>query len=430
MKFRIGRWLGAAGMFMILVGLALGIGRIDGGKTSWQVGRAAANPDSRIYLPLVVRAYQAPAPLWRFGAAIARRRLLDYPADQIIGLRLGWYVDWTVTPNAPQPYGIEYIPIVRLKQWKVKDGVPMRCCAGPGCEYLKVNGQYTYTVSPSLEILRQVAQERPGLLWVIGNEIERVDWETSDGGCAGQDEMLPEVYAEAYHEIREAIRAIDPTARFAIGGVVQFTPLRRQYLQRVWDAYRAKYGRDMPVDVWNVHVFILQEKKGEWGADIPAGIESEQGILYTIEDNKRFELGWQQLLSMRQWMKEIGQQNKPLIITEYGVNMPPHYSGFSYEEVKTSFMYPSFDQFLNYKDCNLGYGADECRLIQRWNWYSLDDDSGRFEDGEYHQFYNGNLLYSGLGGQPQGISPLGIYWREYVRGLSSEGGRPSWWLGP
>ena len=32
----------------------------------------------------------------------------------------------------------------------------------------------------------------------------------------------------------------------------------------------------------------------------------------------------------------------------------------------------SFDYFLNTKDCNLGYGADECRLVQRWLWFSLD----------------------------------------------------------
>ncbi len=60
---------------------------------------------------------------------------------------------------------------------------------------------------------------------------------------------------------------------------------------------------------------------------------------------------------------------------------------------------------------------DGHRLVQRWNWYSLDDDSGKYENGQYYQFYNGNLLYSGLGANAAGLSPLGYYWQAYVRAL-------------
>ena len=36
-------------------------------------------------------------------------------------------------------------------------------------------------------------------------------------------------------------------------------------------------------------------------------------------------------------------------------------------------MIQTFDYFLNTKDCNLGYAADQCRLVQRWNWYSFNE---------------------------------------------------------
>lgn len=372
-----------------------------------------------IYLPFVAKNYMAPAPLWRFGAAKARRPLEDYiqtDPNQIIGLRLGWYVDWTVAMNAPEPYGMEYVPIVRLKQWKLQDGSTWTTCCVE-CPYVQVNGQYTYTVSPDLNMIRSIAVARPGKLWVIGNEIERVDWATGSGYCNRQDEMLPEVYAEAYHDIRQAILDADSTARFAIGGVIQATPLRLEYLNRIWNAYQQKYGTEMPVDVWNVHAFVLREEKGSWGADIPAGINATQGQLYEVLDNRNFAIAWGHIRAMRDWMRAKGRQNKPLIITEYGVNMPPHFEGFSPEEVRDHFMYLSFNSFLNQTDTNLGYSADGYRLVQRWNWYSLDDDSGYYEGNQYRQFYNGNLLYSDLGGQPQGLSPLGVYWQQYVQAL-------------
>jgi hypothetical protein len=36
-------------------------------------------------------------------------------------------------------------------------------------------------------------------------------------------------------------------------------------------------------------------------------------------------------------------------------------------------MVATFNYFLDTKDCDIGYAADDCRLVQRWVWYSLDD---------------------------------------------------------
>jgi len=368
-----------------------------------------------VFLPLTMKNHIAERPLWRFGAAIARNSILSYDSVEMKKLRLGWYVNWTMN-DAPEPYGMEYVPMVRIKQLK-DDGVgnPVICCAD--CEYLI---PHAYTTTPDVTTVTTYAAAHPGKLWILGNEIERVDW----GNCSYQDEILPELYAVAYHELYTAIKGADPTAQIAIGGVVEATPLRLEYLTKVWDAYQTTYGGDMPVDVWNVHAFVLREVAGEWGADVPAGSDAATGVVYTAKDNKDWSKAQAQLIAYRGWMKDHGQQNKPLIISEYGVNMPAWAetnppNQFEPEHVRDEFMHPSFDFFLNYTDVSLGYPADGYRLVQRWNWYSLDDDSGWWEEGVYYQNFNGNLFHSGDADEPRGLSEHGENWIDYVESIST-----------
>jgi hypothetical protein len=409
----LGIWIGIVSLGLV-AGLASLAGVFAAGEIQAETGRSIAQagttPSGVMFLPIVQKNFLWPSPLWRFGAAQARRPLLEYDAEEMKGLRLGWYLNWSVTQDAPEPYGIEYVPLVRVKQWKVDGtGARIKCCAD--CAYEEPHAYFT---TPEVATISAVAAANPGMMWVLGNEIERVDWSS---GC--QDEILPELYAVAYHDLYTTIKAADPTAQVAIGGVIQATPLRLEYLTRVWDAYLLQYGTPMPVDVWNVHAFVLQEVKGSWGADIPAGIDATEGEVYGVLDNKDFSIAQEHIIAFRSWMKERGQQDKPLVITEYGVNMPDWVSpgDFTPEDVRDEFMYPSFDFFLNYTDPNLGYPADGYRLVQRWNWWSLDDDSGVYEDGVYKQYYNGNLFYSGYGDQPMGLSELGGYWTDYVRSL-------------
>jgi hypothetical protein len=122
-----------------------------------------------------------------------------------------------------------------------------------------------------------------------------------------------------------------------------------------------------------VHNFILQEQLWSYGAGIPPGIDAETGVVYasdsshidmTIFDN--------QIRAFRQWMKDRGQQNKPLIVSEYGVLYPDGTRGIDFgPAVVQDFMIKSFDYFLYTKDCNLGLASDDCRLVQRWAWFCL-----------------------------------------------------------
>lgn len=241
---------------------------------------------------------------------------------------------------------------------------------------------------PGGQDLEQVIQSNPGSLWIVGNEPDVV-W---------QDNATPVEYATVYHEVYGLLKTIDPTCQVAIGGVSQATPLRLQYLDMILDAYRDLYGEMIPVDVWNVHAFILREERGSWGVEIPPGISVDQGRRFEIDDHDDMTIFQQQIVAFRRWMKDKGERNKPLIVSEYGILMPEDY-GFPSERVR-EFMYATFDYFMTATDHSLGYPADGDRLVQRWAWYSLSDTN----------YATGNLFDPDTGL----ITPLGLAYGSYT----------------
>lgn len=254
----------------------------------------------------------------------------DRAAKPLSELRPGWYLTWYTAQHASGTFA----QMVRIPR-----------------------GQ----IVPSLETIAQIAQDNPGALWLIGNEMD-VIW---------QDNSTPEQYAAAYHDVYATLKQADPTSRVAIGGISEPTPLRMQYLDRILQVYRERYGQDMPVDVWNVHNFILPEVRGSWGVDIPPGMAANSGVQRTIDEHDNLAIFKQQLIDFRRWMAQRGFRDKELIVSEYGVLMYEDY-GFGYERMR-DFMLGSFDLMLNTTDTALGLSADGNRLVQRWCWYSLSD---------------------------------------------------------
>jgi hypothetical protein len=286
---------------------------------------------------------------------------LPITQDMTQRLGFGWYLDWTVSPEAFSSTDAEYMPMVRLK-----DGKP-----GIGEEALVA-----------------AVDAMPGATWLIGNEPD-VKW---------QDNVPPDLYAQAYHDLYLFLKTRDPTCQVAIGGVSQPTPLRLRYLDRILETYRARYGEPMPVDVWNVHNFVLREEQDSWGVDIPPGMAEQTGCLHEIADHDNMDIFQQQIVEFRRWMKERGQQDKALIITEYGILMPVDY-GFPPNEVQ-QFMLDTFEFFRTAADPEVGYPSDGYRLVQRWCWFSLSD----------RRYPTGNLL------QPdsQQPTPLGKAFGQYA----------------
>ena len=302
------------------------------------------NEDQFVYLPTLIKSYVAPeGRLCRFGVG-AGGNLGDYNVNS---LRMGWYVDWTTTTNPSRPGGISYMPTIRLSQ----------------------TGSTTYSSSPSGSALTQAIQNLSGNLWLIGNEPDRRDW---------QDSLEPGVYARAYHDLYYQIKGQDPTAKIAAGSIVQPTPLRLQYLDMVLNAYKQLYHASMPVDVWNIHGFILHERSCTyypddcWGAEIPPGIDAKEGMLYGIDDNDNIAIFQQFIQSFRQWMADRGYQSRPLIITEFGVQMPPDL-GFPSSRVN-AYMDATFSYLLTATGPT-GNPNDNYHLVQRWAWYSLTDNN-------------------------------------------------------
>jgi hypothetical protein len=273
-------------------------------------------------------------------------------------LQPGWYLTWGTSMNP----GGNFAQMVRVPR-----------------------GQ----IVPKLEIIAQIAQTNPGALWLVGNEMD-VIW---------QDNATPEQYAAAYHDVYATLKQADPSSRVAIGGITEPSPLRMQYLDRVLQVYRDRYGQEMPIDIWNVHNFILPEVRGSWGVDIPPGLTANSGVQRTIDDHDRLDIFKQQLIDFRRWMAQRGYQDKELIVSEYGILMYEDY-GFDYERVR-KFMLGSFDVMLNTTDASLGLPADGYRLVQRWCWYSLADTA----------YPTGNLADPNTGE----LTPLGRDFQAYLK---------------
>lgn len=273
----------------------------------------------------------APLGRERFGVGVPFSPISDYEVEQ---LGIGWYLNWRVEVDPPRPGGVDFWQMVRVSEESFR---------------------------PEAATIRAAASANPGSIWLIGNEPD-VAW---------QDDTTPERYAQIYHELYQLLKSTDPTCRVAIGGVSQPTPMRLAYLERVLSAYREHYGEPMPVDVWNVHAFILREERDSWGVGIPPGMDANAGELYEIDDHDDLEIFRQQILAFRRWMAEHGQRERPLVVSEYGIVMPADY-GFDQQRVQ-EFMHATFDYFLTATDEEVGYPADDNRLVQWWAWYSLAD---------------------------------------------------------
>ncbi len=267
-------------------------------------------------------------------------------------LNAGWYWDWAAKTEPTLP-DLEYIRTVRLKP----------------------SGENDYTSSPSGKTLRNVIKANPGVIWSIANEPD----------CVWMDNVRSDVYAKAYHDLYYLIKGIDPTARVAAGNIVQPTPQRMTYLDRVLAAYEETYAEPLPADLWIIHNYTLCEncwpypQPGEpfaWGAcrvpDWPNG--SPEDIFYSVEDHWELKHFAERVMTFRQWMYDNGYQHMPLYISEYGILFYDGLVKGKTVQDNVDFMNTTFDWMRTARDPDIGYPEDDNRLVQRWAWFSLDHD--------------------------------------------------------
>jgi len=267
------------------------------------------------------------------------------------GLRFGNYFDWMLDAAPLQPEGVRYWQMIRVSE------------AG---------------VSTPWEEIETTLAAQPGAVWVIGNEPD-VIW---------QDNVTPARYAELYHQAYTFIKDRDPTALIAIAGVAQPTPLRLAYLDIVLDSYQDMYGAPLPVDIWNVHNFILREEAGSWGVDIPPGMGDELAIRHEISEHDDIAIFQQRLVDFRAWMDARGYGDHPLAVTEFGVIMPEDF-GFPPESV-AAFMTAALG-FLQTAANDSGYPPDDGRLVQWWFWFILFAEEEGLRTGNLFDVWSGQI---------------------------------------
>lgn len=316
----------------------------------------------------------------RFGVNVLGS-ITDYDLKQLGPV--GWYQSWSVLSTPPEPNGIEFVQLIRLRE-----------------------GDYW---PPDWGAIQNTLALNPGSLWLIGNEAD----------VFTQDNCTPQQYAERYHECYTFIKQRDPSARVSAGGIVQPTALRLKWLDQARAAYNSSYGMTMPVDLWNIHMQILPERRNGWGCDIPPGLTENLGEDHQVVDNVSALLFGQKVRMFRQWMHDRGEGDKQLIISEYGVLMP---SGYGYlggankaagDQMVKDYMTGSFDYCLTATDPVLGYGPDGNRMVQRWSWYSLNDRMADLEADPPYLGFNGGL-FDPPRAFPGVLTQFGQHFRDYL----------------
>lgn len=358
----------AVAIFLLMIAL--------GSVAHWQVS-AGSEPAPTAVI--------ADAPLCRFGVNVINgETFTDHDATP---LRIGWYLNYLATANVDEPPGVDFVPIIRLRQ---------------------IN-ETEYSYLPNGTTLLNAINAAPGSTWVIGNEPDR--------RTSIQDNVEPHIYAAAYHELYHLIKQADPTAEIVAGAIVQPTPLRLKYLDMVLDNYYVRYGQAMPVDAWSVHNFILNEVSCSydptncWGAEIPPGLDDPYGEIIDIDDNDDFDRFVERIVRFRHWMRDRGYGNLPLYLSEYGILMPADF-GFDAARVN-AFMDKTFDYMNSAIDPALGYPADGYRLVQKWSWYSTTDVT-----------YNGWLFDPAS----KGLTAVGQNFADYTKTIVPQNDLSPWKL--
>ncbi len=325
-----------------------------------------------------------PSPNERIGVGLQYRfgDITDYNVAQ---LESGWWADWSSRQDPPHPNGMDYVQLVSVH----KDRYP-----------------------PQWDTIAERAAANPGSLWLVGNEPEALF----------QENRSPAEYAAIYHDVYAFLKRIDPTAQVAIGGVILPSPLRLQWIDAVLAQYQSRYGVPMPVDVWNIHMQMVNEVSCAydpgncWGAEIPNGINANYGITMTLSDNASYTLFTRLVRDMRVWMNARGFRNKPLVISEYGVLLPSTYicecdDPNVGDAIVINFMTRTFQFLLTATDAAIGYPADGNRLVQSWLWYTLNDQPYNWETGEG---FNGGLFDHRNSIYPGTLTKFGQAFKSFV----------------
>ncbi|MEM8858514.1 MAG: hypothetical protein AAGD96_09340, partial [Chloroflexota bacterium] len=348
-----------------------------------------------------------PGPICRNGASgVSPDFDLAYGSTQSGGLDLGFNVEFVpVVRSYSDTEGyIESIPTIRFKPKLDSNGnriVDEYWLAGNRGDLIEYQSNQLWPYfsdnanapAPYKQGMESRILANPGKVWVVGNEADREQV---------QDSLLPETYARAYHDAYAYVKSVDPTAQIALGGLVNFAPDREQYLDLVFAEYQRIYGSKMPVDVFTMHVYNLwgrhfgsqtADAGGSsialgtnpnltWQTAIQNGIFSaelcDRDDVVCVDEHDDVDIFKSQIIRMRQWMKNNGYQERPLILREFGLNLTSDFCDINGERITAQraadYLTSTITWMDSYTDSSIGYSLDDNRLVQRWAWFIIDQE--------------------------------------------------------
>jgi hypothetical protein len=318
---------------------------------------------SGMFPPAPVPQVEAAAPVeCRFGIGVASWSYIKIENKKVESYDLptvgvGYYLDWSHKRSPAVPGYIKYVNILSVSD---------------------------HAYHSDLVSLQAHVENDRGAVWVVGNE--------PDNNTGSQDDIYPETYAERFFELATVIRRSDPTAKITFGTIIMPTTLRIMYLQRSWNRLvelaGSRASASALIDIWTPHGFLINEEAPSpanphpWGSGIPLGLADEAHHQEVIDITQmiNLEMFKTRMLRFRQFMKDNGEQNKPLWLTEWGTLAPsqnPPGSAYQYyttPEIETAKYFTDTVNWMETAtDPNLGLPADQNRLFQKWFWYSLND---------------------------------------------------------
>lgn len=143
---------------------------------------------------------------------------------------------------------------------------------------------YLVPVDYDEQALARILTAHPGNWWMVGNE----------PNDPHQDHLSPGAYAAYYHRFSELAARLDPTYRVMPAGIANAD---WGWAHDFRESYRFQYGRYPRVDAWNIHNYLLGGEHAPWALD---------------EFQRR-------ILVFRDWMTRVGEGDKPLVLSEFGV---------------------------------------------------------------------------------------------------------------
>ena len=135
---------------------------------------------------------------------------------------------------------------------------------------------------PFDEKLAEEMRANRGVWWAVGNE----------PNDPNQDYRTPKEYARLYHDFYYWAKRTDRSCKIIPAGIADAD---WRWATAFRERYRELYGGYPLADGWNIHYYLL--------GDDP----------YDVPEFKR------RILAFRHWMMSIGEDEKPLFLTEFGV---------------------------------------------------------------------------------------------------------------